>query len=138
VYLDAPEKDAKKICKIKRSISFLLIKGKLYEEALKELLDLEMIEKINYGDDSVKIGKTYKSIGTIYCLMEDNDKAKEYLTKAYKIFEAKGIDKLMTEVLTKLKSMDSPRLGLKFTVVPTDATAKSLKGKKIAKKKTIK
>eukprot|EP00826_Nyctotherus_ovalis_P034041 TRINITY_DN2790_c0_g1_i16.p3 TRINITY_DN2790_c0_g1~~TRINITY_DN2790_c0_g1_i16.p3 ORF type:complete len:137 (-),score=58.48 TRINITY_DN2790_c0_g1_i16:127-537(-) len=136
--MSEPEKDSKKICKIKRSISFLLIKGKEYEEALKEFADVEVMEKVNYGDDSVKVGKTYKAMGTIYCLMDNYENAKEYLARAYKIFEAKGMEKQMSEVSAKLKSMSSPRTGLKLELIPSDSVAKPLKGKKKAKKKTIK
>ena len=62
-----------------------------------------------YGEDSVKLGKTYKIIGTLHIITENPEEAKQYLLQAYKIFEAKGMEKLMKEVSSKLKLVNSPK-----------------------------
>jgi len=62
-----------------------------------------------YGENSVKLGKTYKAMGTIYIIIEDHENANEYLKKAYKIFEAKDMQKFMKEVSSKLKSISSKK-----------------------------
>ena len=62
-----------------------------------------------YGENSVKLAKTYKAMGTIYMIIEDYEKAKEYLKKAYKIFEAKDMQKFIKEVSSKLKSINSKK-----------------------------
>ncbi len=51
----------------------------------------------------MKLGKTYKIIGTLYIITESPEEARQYLMQAYKIFESKGQDKLMKEVAGKLK-----------------------------------
>ena len=65
------------------------------------------MEKILYGDDSLKLGKTYKMIGALYTILENSAKAKEYLKMAYKIFYDKGMEKLMDEVNEKIKALNS-------------------------------
>jgi len=99
------------------------------------------LEKKLYGEDSVKLGKTYKIIGTLYIIREDYEKAREYLSMAYKIFESKGMTKLMAEIEQKLKLLGSQKT---FTGAELEGqqdkptlTIKSIKGKKKkGKKKT--
>lgn len=84
------------------------------------------MEKSLYGGNSVKLGKTYKAIGTIYIIMERNEGAREYLKRAYKIFEAKGMQRFMTEIKAKLKS-----ISVKKTTEPSKNKATTRpKGKK--------
>lgn len=67
------------------------------------------MEKCLYGEDSVKLGKTYKIIGTLHIITENQEEAKQYLMQAYKIFEGKGMEKLMKEVASKLKLVSSSK-----------------------------
>ena len=60
-----------------------------------------------YGEDSVKLGKTHKIIGTLYIITEKAEEARQYLMQAYRIFESKGQDKLMKEVSSKLKLINA-------------------------------
>lgn len=55
----------------------------------------------------MKLGKTYKAMGTICIITDDNGRAREYLKKAYKIFESKGMSKYMAEISAKLKSVNA-------------------------------
>jgi len=104
------------------------------------------LERNLYGEDSVKLAKTYKIIGTLHIITENPEEAKEYLTRAYKIFEAKGMDKLMNEVAGKLKLANSPKnLGLHANEEAEDNKSKEspspikpTKAKKKGKKKIIK
>ena len=56
-----------------------------------------------YGEDSTKLAKTYKIIGTLHIILENKTKAREYVNRAYKIFEAKGNGKMSIEISEKLK-----------------------------------
>ena len=49
------------------------------------------------------MGKTYKVIGTILIIQNQISEAKEYLQRAYHIFELKGNQKFLKEVKHKLK-----------------------------------
>ena len=62
-----------------------------------------------YGENSIKIAKTYKIIGTLYIITEKIEEAKEYLIRAYKIFEAKGMDKFLKEIEGKLNLLNSTK-----------------------------
>ena len=62
-----------------------------------------------YGEDSIKLGKTYKIIGTLNIITEKQEEAKQYLSLAYKIFENKGQEKLMKEVASKLKLVNATK-----------------------------
>ena len=90
----------------------------------------------------MKIGKTYKIIGTLYIITQNNDKAREYFTLAYRIFEGKGMTKMMGEIEQKLKMIGGHK---PINEPDEDAhverpamTIKSMKGKKKIKKKVIK
>ncbi len=138
----------KQTCKIKRNISLLMLKANMYQDALTELTAVEELEKCLYGEDSVKLGKTYKIIGTLYIITESPEEARQYLMQAYKIFESKGQEKLMKEVAGKLKLVNSSKKvkddhkGLldeerKSSASPSPAKeslVKSTKGKKGKKK----
>lgn len=65
------------------------------------------MEKSLYGEDSIKLAKTYKIIGTLHIITENPEEAKKYLILAYEIFEAKGMDKLVKEIENKLKLVNS-------------------------------
>jgi hypothetical protein len=53
------------------------------------------------------LGKTYKVIGTLYIINNNPVEAREYLSKAYTIFEGKGMVKLLKEVKNKMKMLNS-------------------------------
>lgn len=89
-----------------------------------------------YGEESVKLGKTYKIIGTLHIITENPEEAKGYLIQAYKIFEAKGMDKLVREIANKLKLVNVAKKGAdegKGSLSP-EKRATSTKGKKGKKK----
>lgn len=125
-----------------------------YQDALNELSAVEVRSLVNgqelernlYGENSLKLGKTYKIIGTLHIITENPEEAKEYLSKAYKIFESKGMDKLMNEVAGKLKLTNSPKNPALYANEETEdnkskgtpSPIKVTKAKKKGKKKIIK
>ena len=69
-------------------------------EYFQKALD-NRIEKL--GENSVGVAIIYSNMGVAYYRMERNIKAKEYLTKAYQIFESKlGADHPNSKVTQKL------------------------------------
>lgn len=55
------------------------------------------------------MGKTYKIIGTLNIITEKAEEARQYLQMAYKIFENRGQEKLMKEVSSKIKLLNSSK-----------------------------
>lgn len=92
-----------KTCKVKRNISLLYLKSDQNELALRELRQVEELERTLFGESSTQLGKTYKVIGTIHLLNKNHLDAREYLLKAQNIFEQKGLLKLLKEVKQKIK-----------------------------------
>lgn len=97
----------KRTCKVKRNVALLYLKSNRYDEALDELKEVEELERTLYGDASVQLGKTYKVIGTLYIINSNPQEAREYLMRAHGIFEAKGLVKLLKEVKSKIKMLNS-------------------------------
>ena len=56
---------------------------------------------------SVQVGKTYKIIGTLYIILNRSEEAREYLLRCLRIFEARGLMRLMKEALNKLKMLSN-------------------------------
>lgn len=88
----------------------MCLKSDQNEAALDELKQVEDLERALYGENSTKLGKTYKVIGTIHLLNKNHSEAREYLLKAQSIFEQKGLLKLLKEVKQKLKLMNPNKL----------------------------
>ena len=59
-------------CKIKRNIALVYIRGKKFEDALRELKEVEDLERDLYGDCSAQIAKTQKIIGILMIIMRNN------------------------------------------------------------------
>ena len=59
-------------------------------EALKELREVEAIERVVYGDNSVSLAKTLKVIGTLLIIAGNKDEAKICLNEALMVFELRG------------------------------------------------
>lgn len=97
----------KRTCKVKRNVALLYLKSNRYEEALDELKEVEELERTLYGEASVQLAKTYKVIGTLFIINSNPQEAREYLMRAHGIFEAKGLLKLLKEVKSKLKMLNS-------------------------------
>jgi hypothetical protein len=55
----------------------------------------------------VQLGKTFKVIGTLYIINNNPPDARDYLMRAHAIFESKGLLKLIKEVKSKLKMLNS-------------------------------
>ena len=55
----------------------------------------------------MQLGKTFKVIGTLYIINSNPQEAREYLMRAHGIFESKGLLKLLKEVKSKLKMLNS-------------------------------
>lgn len=123
-----------------------MLKANRYHEALEELTAVEVLsiltnqelEKNLYGEDSVKLAKTYKIIGTLHIITENLEEAKTYLIQAYKIFEAKGMDKLVKEILNKLKLVNINKKGIEgdetgLSPEKRGTSSKGKKGKKASK-----
>ena len=45
-------------CKIKRNVALVYLRGNLFDDALKELKEVEQLELILYGDSSPQLAKT--------------------------------------------------------------------------------
>ena len=84
----------------------LFLKQNSYTKALDELREVEELEKTLYGDSSTQVAKTYKVIGTLHIINNNPQEAREYLMRAYSIFESKGMVKLLKEVRMKLKMIN--------------------------------
>ena len=97
----------KRTCKVKRNIALLFLKSNRYDEALEVLKEVEELERTLYGEASTQLAKTYKVIGTLYIINSSPQEAREYLLRALGIFEAKGLVKLLKEVKSKLKMLNS-------------------------------
>ena len=52
-------------CKVKRNIALIYLRGNQFQEALRELSEVEYLERVVYGEKSVSLGKTLKIIGTL-------------------------------------------------------------------------
>lgn len=83
------------------------MKSNRYDEALDVLKEVEELERTLYGEASTQLAKTYKVIGTLYIINSSPQEAREYLLRALGIFEAKGLVKLLKEVKSKLKMLNS-------------------------------
>ena len=97
----------KRTCKVKRNVALLYLKLNRYDEALDELKEVEELERTLYGEASLQLAKTYKVIGTLYIIASNPGDARDYLMRAHGIFEAKGMLKLLKEVKSKLKMLNS-------------------------------
>lgn len=97
----------KRTCKVKRNVALLYLKLNRYDEALDELKEVEELERTLYGEASIQLAKTYKVIGTLYIIASNPSDARDYLMRAHGIFEAKGMLKLLKEVKSKLKMLNS-------------------------------
>ena len=58
-------------CKIKRNVALVYLRGNKFEDALKELKEVESLERILYGDTSSNVAKTQKVIGTLMIIMNN-------------------------------------------------------------------
>ena len=45
-------------CKIKRNVALVYLRGNKFEDALKELKEVEELERLLYGDSSTQLAKT--------------------------------------------------------------------------------
>ena len=99
-------------CKIKRNIALVYIRGSNFEDALRELKEVEELERELYGDTSAQLANTQKIIGILMIIMRNNaennkfisaDSAREYLMAAHAIFEQRGMLKQLRETKQKLK-----------------------------------
>ena len=98
-------------CKIKRNVALVYLRGNRFEDALKELKEVEDLERLLYGDTSSQLAKTQKIIGTLMIIMKNTpdqksinaDDAREYLMQAHSIFEQRGMMKQLRETKQKLK-----------------------------------
>lgn len=75
-------------------------------EALRELKEVEQIERVIYGDSSVSLAKTLKVIGTLLIISGDKEEAKRCLNEALIVFELRGNTKLIRETAMKLKQIN--------------------------------
>ena len=66
-------------CKIKRNVALVYLRGNRFDEALKELKEVEELELILYGDCSPQLAKTQKIIGTLMIITGNTQEAREYL-----------------------------------------------------------
>ena len=77
------------------------MRGNQFEEALRELREVEDLERVLYGETSSNLAKTQKIIGTLMIIMKNTpdqksingDDAREYLMQAHSIFEQRGMVK---------------------------------------------
>jgi len=95
----------RRTCKVKRNIALLYLKCNSYEEALNELREVEELEIRLYGDRSLNLARTYKILGTIFTAQNQPNEARDFLMRAYSIFEQRGHLKMQKEVKQKLKQL---------------------------------
>ncbi|KAL4465298.1 hypothetical protein ABPG74_002012 [Tetrahymena malaccensis] len=93
----------KKVIKVKRQISMILLKNNQHDAALEELQEIEELESKVYGENSVQVAKTLRIIGTIKILTQGINEAQKYFSKAMKIFEENGMKNQVKEMKEKLK-----------------------------------
>jgi hypothetical protein len=77
-----------------------------FKDALKELREVECIERVVYGDNSVSLAKTLKVIGTLLIIQGNKDEARKCLNEALMAFELRGQTKLIKETTLKLKQIN--------------------------------
>ena len=92
----------KKVIKVKRQISVVLLKQEKHEQALEELLETEGVEIKYYGENSLQAARTQKIIGTIFIMLQRHSEAQKYLMKAMKVFEDNGVKKAVNEIKEKI------------------------------------
>jgi tetratricopeptide (TPR) repeat protein len=83
----------KETVRVKRNIALVLLRGNQFQEALRELFEVEQLEYVVFGESSVNLAKTMKVIGTLLIISGNRFKAKEYLMQAHSIFESRGMIK---------------------------------------------
>ena len=93
-------------CKIKRNVALVYLRGNEFNDALRELKEVEELERLLYGETSAQLAKTQKIIGTLMIIMKNSasgtkiigvDDAREYLMQAHAIFEQRGMVKQLRE-----------------------------------------
>jgi len=77
-------------CRVKRRIALIFLKCNQFKEALKQLREVEYIERQVYGDNSNQLAKTLKVIGTLQIILGNQDEARVSLNEALMVFELKG------------------------------------------------
>ena len=92
-------------CKIKRNVALVYLRGNQFEEALRELREVEELERVLYGEASSNLAKTQKIIGTLMIITGNTQEAREYLVQAHAIFEQRGMLKQLRETKQKLKML---------------------------------
>lgn len=75
----------------------MLLRGNQFKEALRELQEVENLERVVFGDYSPALAKTLKVIGTLLIISGNRGQAKEYLSQAHAIFEQRGLVKQLRE-----------------------------------------
>ena len=115
-------------CKIKRNVALVYLRGNKFEDALKELKEVESLERILYGDTSSNVAKTQKVIGTLMIIMNNTpdqklvstEDAREYLMQAHSIFEQRGMLKQLRETKQKLKLLHQTNKQAALAVVQNE------------------
>ena len=103
IYQNLYGTDDHRACRVKRRIALIFLRCNQFTEALKQLREVEYIERTVYGDSSVSLAKTLKVIGTLLIIQGNKDEAKHCLNEALMVFELKGHTKLIKETAMKLK-----------------------------------
>lgn len=65
IYEQNYSQEDKRTCNVKKNIALIFLKSNHYEEALQEFKEVEILEKVLYGDSSLNLAKTYKTVGTL-------------------------------------------------------------------------
>lgn len=87
----------------------IFLKCNQFKEALKQLREVEYIERQVYGDNSNQLAKTLKVIGTLQIILGNRDEARVSLNEALMVFELKGQTKLARETMIKLKAINKAK-----------------------------
>ena len=58
---------------------------------MKELSEVQDLERFLYGEYSSQLAKTLKIIGSLMIIMNNIEDAKEYFMQAHAIFEQRGM-----------------------------------------------
>lgn len=102
----SPNKD-KELIDILHKITQNLMRREEYESALKELLKIEILEKHIYGESSLTVAKTIKSISEVLVKLNRKPESKKFEQEYSRIVscnDRKGMNKEKPLKYSQLKS----------------------------------
>ncbi|EAS03945.2 tetratricopeptide repeat protein (macronuclear) [Tetrahymena thermophila SB210] len=101
----------KRLIKVMRQLSMILLQNNYYEETINELKEIKKAECAAFGEKSTEVAKTLRIIGTVQILQnrqekEFKDEIKRNFKEAKEIFENNRLKDLAYEMEQKIKMVD--------------------------------